>query len=136
MARPGYSLGVTRPQSIILNLAHSGPLVAFAAHTRKIQLPQRGKIIGIGLNVGARGGTHATSTIDVQANGVSLLSGVFNVASLTPGTPVQKEIADLVAGAASVAKDAVISIILAESGGSSPTFSDADLQIDYQPLGE
>jgi hypothetical protein len=136
MARPGYSLGITRPQSIIISLASMGPLVAFAAHTKKIQLPQRGKIIGIGLNVGARGGTHSTSTVDVLANGVSLLSAVFDVAALTPGTPVQKEIANLVAGAASVAKDAVISVVLAESGGSSPTYSDADLQIDYQPLGE
>lgn len=141
MARPGYALGMPRPLSIVVALAHSGPLVAFAAHTAKVRLPQRGKIIGITLNIGAKGGTHSTSTVDVLkattgGSGTSLLAALFDAAALTAGTPVDKEGTALAAAADEVAKDQEIRVTLAESGGTSPTYSDATLQIDYVPLGD
>lgn len=140
MARPAYSLGAKaggggQVKSLVVCLKDnvSG---AFGAVTRKLQMPESGKIIGIHLNVAGRGGTHSTSTLDVLAGATSLLGAVFNVASLTPGTPVDKEGSDLSAAAASVAKDTVLSFTTAESGGSSPTFQGADVQVDYVPLGD
>lgn len=137
MARPGYSLGIgARPASLIVTLAHMGPLVAFAAHTMKIRMPQRGQVIGMTLNVGTRGGTHVTSAVDVQKEGVTMLAATFDVDALTPGTPIDKEGAALAANAAEVAKDATISIVATESGGTTPTWGDAAVQIDYIPLGD
>jgi hypothetical protein len=137
MARPGFSAGIgMRPQSLIITLAPAGPLIAFAAHTGKIRMPQKGQILGMTLNVGARGGTHVTSAIDVQKDGVTMLVATFDVDALTPGTPVDKEGSALAANAASVAKDAVISYVLTEAGGTAPTFGDCTLQIDYIPLGD
>lgn len=137
MARPGLSAGQgLRVQSIIVTLVGAAPLVAFAAHTIKLLMPQTGQFVGATLNIGTRGGTHVTSAIDVQDDGVSILAATFDVDALTPGTPVNKEGSALAAGAASVAKDSVLSIILTESGGTSPTYADATLQLDYIPLGD
>ncbi len=140
MSRPGYSLGAKaggggQVKSLIVSL-HGMGLIAFAAHTRKITMPETGKIIGITLNVAAKGGTHSTSTVDVKKASTSLLAAVFDVAALTAGTKVDKEGTALAAAADSVAKDAVLSVILAESGGSSPTWQGVDIQIDYVALGD
>lgn len=137
MARPGYSIGIpTRPTTLMVTLANMGPLVAFAAHTVKIRMPQRGKIIGMTLNVGTRGGTHVGSALDVQKEGVTMLAATFDVDALTPGTPIDKEGSALAANADPVAKDATISIVTTEAGGTAPTWGDATLQIDYIPLGD
>jgi hypothetical protein len=141
MARPGYSIGTKAGgggsvKSLIVSL-HGMGLIAFAALTRKIALPESGVIQAITLNVAARGGTHSTSTVDVKSGSTSLLTALFDVAALTPGTPVEKLAANLTAtGQAVVAKDAVISIVTAESGGTSPTWQGVDLQIDYVPVGD
>jgi len=137
MARPAFSLAVGRVNTIgPITLAAMGPLVAFAAHTAKVRMPETGKIIGMTLNVGVKGGTHVDSSVDVLDDGVSLLAAVFDVDALTAGTPVDKEGTALAGGAASVAKDSVLSIVLAEAGGTAPTYSDATLQIDYVSLGD
>lgn len=136
MSRPGYSLPMPRPQSLVVTVMGAVALAAFAAHTFKLRMPQRGKVIGVTLNVGARGGTHSTSTLDVLAGATSLLAAVFDVAALTPGTPVDKEGSALSSAADDVAKDAAISIVTAESGGTSPTWNAATVQIDYVPLGD
>lgn len=141
MARPGFGLGTKaggggQVKSLIVSL-HGMGLIAFAALTRKIAMPESGTIIAITLNVAARGGTHSTSTLDVKAGATSLLSVLFDVAGLTPGTPVEKLAANLTAtGQAAIAKDTILSLITAESGGSSPTWQGADLQIDYVPTGD
>lgn len=134
MSRPGYALGMERPQSIVVQIA-GVVSAAFAALTFKVKMPQKAKIIGIDLNVAARGGTHSTSTIDVKAGSTSLLATPFDVAAMTPATAVVKESTALSSAADSVAKDETISVILAESGGSSPVFTGASIQIDYIPLG-
>ena len=64
------------------------------------------------------------------------MSAAFDVAALTPATMVHKEIASLVAGAASVDRNTEMSIVTAESGGTSPTWADVTVQVDYIPLGE
>lgn len=136
MSRPGYALGMERPQTLIVALAHSGANVAFAAHTRKITMPQRCKIIGITLNIGVKSGTYVTATVDVKSGSTSLLTALFDAAALVAATKVDKEGSALAAAADDVAKDATISVVLAESGGTSPVYADADLQIDYVPLGD
>jgi len=140
MARPGYSLGVKsgggQVKSLMVTLAHMGPLVAFAAHSMKVRMPETGAIIGMTFNVGTRGGTHVTSALDVLNGAVSLLAATFDVDALTPGTPIDKEGSALAAGAASVAKDSTLVFTTSESGGTSPTWGDATLQIDYVPLGD
>lgn len=137
MSRPGYSLGAgVRPQSLIVPLVAGPTAQAFAALTVKAKLPQKGKIIGIDLNFASKGGTHSTSTVDVQDDGVSLLGAPFDVAGTAAGTTIAKEGSDLAAGAAAVAKDSVLSVVLAEAGGSSPTWGGASVQIDYIPLGD
>ena len=111
-------------------------LATFAAHTLKVALPSRAKLIGAMVNVGLRGGTHVTSTLDIKNGSTSLLASTFDLAALTPGTPVHKEIAGLAAGAADVAQNVEISIVTAESGGTSPTWADVTVQIDYVDLGD
>lgn len=140
MARPGYALGMQRPKSLNVAL-HGMGLIAFAALTRKITMPERGKIIGITLNVSAKGGTHSTSSLDVLKATVggsptSLLTAVFDVAALTAGTKVDKEGSAIAAAGDEVAKDQELRLVTAESGGTSPTWQGADVQIDYVPLGD
>lgn len=135
MARPGYALGMPRPQSLIITLI--GPtLAAYIAQDFAFLMPQRAKVIGVFMNVAAVGGTLSTATVDVLQGTTSLLTAVFDVAAATPGTPVNKEIASLVAGALEVAKDTVMHAKMAVSGGSSPTASGLTIQIDYVPLGD
>jgi len=124
-----------RPQSIVLALTAAN-LEATVAGTRKLRMPQRGKIIGATLNLGLKGGTHGTNTLDILSGATSLLAAAFDVAAAVAGTPIDKEGSDLAAAAADVAKDATISVAVAVSGGSSPTWGAATLQIDYVPLGD
>jgi hypothetical protein len=140
MARPGYSTGVkggAQVKSLIVTL-HGMGLIAFTALTRKIQMPESGKIIGVHLNVAAKGGTFppGAATLDVQDAGVSVLAVPFDVEALVAGTPVDKEGSDIAAAGDVVPKDAVISIVTAVTGGTSPTWQGADLQIDYVSLGD
>lgn len=136
MARPAVSLGIHAPRTLNLSILCGAALAPFTAATLKLRMPQTGQVIGVTLNVGQRGGTHATSTVDVRNGAATLLGAVFDVAALTPATPVDKEGANLAAAAASVAKDSTINIVVAVSGGSSPTWADATVQIDYIPLGD
>lgn len=138
MARPAFSIGSQiRPQTLIVSLLNGAALAAFPpVNSQKIRMPQKGQITGITLNVGSRGGTHVTSTIDVKAGATSLLAALFDVAALTPGTQVDKEGAALAAAAASVAKDAVLSLVYNQASGTSPTWTDVTVQIDYIPLGD
>jgi hypothetical protein len=142
MSRPGYSLGAKaggggQVKSLIVTL-HGMGLIAFTALTRKIQMPETGKIVGIHLNVAAKGGTFppGAATLDVKDGADSVLGAAFDVEALVAGTPADKEGSDLAAAADVVAKDAVISIVTAVTGGTSPTWQGADLQIDYVPLGD
>ena len=139
MARNGYPV-IHSVRTMNVCLAASGPLVAFASGTRKIIMPGRGKVIGVSLNLQGKGGTHVTSTVDVQDDGVSILTAPFNVATAVAGTPQSKEASPggtgLAAAADDVRKDSVISIIMAEAGGTAPTFQGADLQIDWMPLAD
>jgi hypothetical protein len=143
MARPGYSLAVKGGgggQVKTLNVTlHGMGLIAFEALTRKIVMPETGQIVGITLNAAAKGGTFpgsAAATVDVLAGATSVLAAKFDAEALVAGTPASKEGSALAAAAASVAKDTVISIATAVSGGTSPTWQGADIQIDYVPLGD
>lgn len=136
MSRPGYALGMNRVLSLIVTLAPLGALTSFAAMSLKLRMPQTGKIVGMSLNVAARGGTHVASAVDVSNAGTSLLAATFDVDALTPGTVVDKEGTALAAGADSVAKDAELRITSTEAGGTTPTWQGATLQIDYVPLGD
>lgn len=138
-SRPKYSLGTKAGgsvKSLVVTLLGGSALATFAAHTLKVALPERAKLIGVMVNVGLRGGTHSTSTLDVKNGSTSLLGTAFDVAALTPATPVHKEIASLASGAAEVAQNTEISIVTAESGGTSPTWADVTVQIDYVALGD
>lgn len=135
MARPSVSAGLgLKVATLIVTLAPLGALTAFAAMSLKLRMPQRGKILGMSLNVAARGGTHVTSAVDVSNAGTSLLAAAFDIDALTPGTIVDKEGSALAAGADDVAKDAEIRITSTEAGGTSPTWQGATVQIDYLPL--
>lgn len=140
MARPGYALGIkgggAQVKTLSFSLLAGSALVAFTAATLKMRMPETGKVIGATLNVGQRGGTFATGTIDVRNGATSLLGAPFDVAALTPATPVDKEGANLSAAADSVAKDSTITVVVAVAGGSSPTYSDVTLTVDYVPLGD
>lgn len=135
MARPGYNLGSVRPVSLAITLVSALAAQAFAAGSFKLRMPQRGKIIGMTLNLGATGGTYSTGTLDVLNGATSLLAAPFNVAAAVAGTPIDKEGAALAAAADDVAKDSTIVVTAAVSGGSSPTWGAVTLQIDYVPLG-
>lgn len=140
MARPAFSMGVKaggggQVKSLVLTLAGM-TLEAFASRTFKLRMPEQGKVVGVTMNVAAKGGTHSTSTIDVQEGSTSLLASTFDVAGATAGTPVDKEGSGVAAAADPVAKDAEIRIVCTESGGTSPTVAGLTVQIDYVPLGD
>lgn len=134
MARPAYSAGQgLRPQSIVLILL-SGALQAFtnAQIYANVLLPQSGTVVGVNFNVGAKGGTHSTSTIAVKIGASTVAT--LNVASAVAGTPQQVEGSSL--ANTSFAKDAALTLVAAQSGGTSPTASDITVQIDYVPTGD
>lgn len=142
MSRPGYALGAKaggggQVKSLIVTL-HGMGLIAFTALTRKIQMPETGKIVGIHFNVAAKGGTFppGAATLDILKASTSLLTAAFDCEAIVAGTPVDKEGTALSAAADSVAKDAVISLTTAVTGGTSPTWQGVDVQIDYVPLGD
>ncbi len=139
MARPGYSLatksGGGSVKSLIVSIAGM-TLETLVARTSKIAMPETGKIIAITTNVAAKGGTPGTDTLDVLAGATSLLAAVFNLNTIVAGTPVEKVGSALSAAADSVAKDTVLSIVTAQSGGTTPTIAAATIQIDYVPLGD
>jgi hypothetical protein len=141
MSRPAYSLGVKSGgggdiRSLVVTIA-GGSATAFTdGVTFKLRMPERGKVVGVTMNVGARGGTHSASAIDVTAGATSLLAAPFDVEAATPGTPVDKEGSALSSAAADVAKDTALAVVLSESGGTSPTVTALTVQIDYVPLGD
>ncbi len=137
MSRPGYAIGIGagRVKTLTFSALCGSALAAFTAATWKLHAPEGEQVVGITLNVGQRGGTHATSTVDVKQGSTSFLGALFDVAALTPGTPVEKEGSNLTA-APTFAKDAILSAVVAVSGGTTPTWADVTVQIDYVPLGD
>lgn len=134
-ARPKYNGGSAQPRSLIISILAGAALAAFEAHTLKFIMPCKAKIVGIRLNVGLKGGTYSVATLDVQKGGVTMLGAAFDVAASVAATPIDKEIADLAANADPVAANAELSVVTAVTGGTSPTWADATVQIDYVPLG-
>jgi hypothetical protein len=122
-------------KSLVVTL-YGAVLAAYTAGSAKLTMPERGKIVGITMNVGGKGGTHSTSTLDVLEGATSLLAALIDVAAATAGTPVQVEGSGLAAAADVVAKDAELVFTMAESGGSSPTAKLLTVQVDYVPLGD
>lgn len=135
MARPKFAVGMPGIRKIALALTAAN-LEAFVAGTRKLVMPATGKVVAVTLNVGLLGGTYNIGTVDVLDDGVSILVAAFDVAAAVAGTPINKETTALAAGAASVAKDSVLSIAAAVTTGTSPTWGCATLEIDYVPLGD
>lgn len=135
MARPAYSTGMIQPVTFLFNLIPGTALVAPAASTQKMRIPANLKVIGVTANAGQKGGTFGTTAIDVQVGGVTILTTTIDAAAAVAGTPVDREGSGLAAGAASVAKDAILSVVVTTSGGTSPTWADVTVQIDAIPLG-
>lgn len=135
MARPKFAVGMPGIRKLIVTITGS-VLEAFIAGTSKISMPCTGKVVGVGLNIGAVGGTYSVATLDVTKDGTSILTAAFDVAAAVGGTPIQKEGTALAAGAASVAAGAVIGLTTAVTGGTSPTWRLAVVEIDYVPLGD
>ena len=136
-ARPKYNQGSAQPHSLVLSALQFQALTAFAAYTAtgKLVIPCRAKIIGVRLNYNREGGTFSVATLDVLVGGVSILAAAFDVAAMVAGTPADKEVADLTAAAADVAANSQVTFTTTESGGTSPTWADVTIQIDYVPLG-
>ena len=135
MSRPGYSAGQgLRPQSIVIPILAGAALTAFANGKTyaNILIPQSGKIIGVNFNVGGKGGTFSTGTVAVK-NGANTVC-TLNAASAVAGTPTQVEGSSL--SNTDLVKDGTLTLVSAESGGTSPTWQDVTIQIDYIPTGD
>jgi hypothetical protein len=133
MARPGYSLGISSGvKSLLLTLAHIGPLVAFSAMTLKVRMPESGVIVGVTFNVAAKGGTHSNSALAVQNAGNVVAT--IDVDAAVAGTPSDVEGSSL--ANTTIVKDAVLSFVTTESGGTSPTWQGATVQVDYVRSGD
>lgn len=134
MARPfvGAGSGV-QVASLTLTALVGAALTAFAdnAALAKLVAPCKMKIIGVSTSVGAVGGTHDTSELDIKVGGNSLLAAPFDVST---AAVTSKEGSGLSTYADAVAKDAEIVVSLAEDSGSSPTWKDVVIQIDYIPV--
>lgn len=136
MARPKFSLGIAQSvRSMTVTLAGMAA-VAFGSATFKVALPSRAKVVGVSFNAGAKGGTHSTSTIDVKNGSTSLLASTIDVAAAVAGTPVERNGTTMSTAADDIAQGTAISIVCAESGGTSPTLTAATLTIEYVPLGD
>lgn len=137
MSRPGYSTGIKGAgiKTLLIPFLHAGPLVTWAAHTLKFRAPESGIVVGVTVNVEAKGGTHSVSTLDVKQGSTSLLAAAFDIFAAVAGTPIDKEGATL-ATTPTFAKDATLSIVTTESGGTSPTAQGVTVQIDYVPTGD
>lgn len=133
MSRPAYSTAIAaRIKTIALVLAPFGALTAFAAHTGKIRAPESGRIVGLSSNIGARGGTHVTSALAVATAGGTV--GTFDVDTQVAGTLTDIEGTSL--ANTEFAKDSTISVVTTEAGGTSPTWQNVILTIDYVPIGD
>jgi hypothetical protein len=126
-----------QPHSIVFNAACGQALAAYTAYAKlfNIIIPANYKVIGVTLIIGRKGGTYSVATLDVTVGGTTILGAVFDVAAAVAGTAINKEVANLAAGAASIAADAVLNVVTTESGGTSPTWGDVTLQIDVVPIG-
>lgn len=136
-ARPVYNLGTNQPRSLLFTALQFATLQAFIANAAngKLVLPSRAQIIGVRLNINRKGGTFSVATLDVLAGGVSILAAPFDVAAAVAGTPIDKEIASLTAASQNLAANTQITFTTTESGGTTPTWADVSVQIDYVPLG-
>jgi hypothetical protein len=135
MSRPGYSAGQgLRPQSIVIPILAGAALTAFAnAKTyANVLAVQSGKVIGVHFNIGGKGGTFSTGTVAVK-NGSNTIC-TLNAASAVAGTPSEVEGSSL--SNTDFSKDSVFTLVSAESGGTSPTWQDVTIQIDYIPTGD
>jgi hypothetical protein len=126
MAAPLFDAAVAKVQSIILSYPGSN---GASASVFKFQNPQKWQIIRVAAHNKAKGGTQGVSTLDVQVGGVSVLSAAIDLTG-TADTFIEGTLA---ASPTVVAKDSVITVPLTITGGTSPTISDAHVQIDYIP---
>lgn len=135
MSRPGYSAGQgLRPKSIVIPMLAGAALTAFAnAKTyANVLAVESGIVVGIHFNVGGKGGTFSVGTVAVK-NGSNTIA-TLNAASAVAGTPVEVEGTSL--ANTSFSKDSIFTLLSAESGGTSPTWQDVTIQIDYIPTGD
>jgi hypothetical protein len=113
-ATPNYS--ASNPSVVVLPFHISGQYAATTAGVVKFNLPFRARLIGIGANARASGGTSPTLTVDLKVGGSTILTAPI---SITAGTYAEGAIgtSSQIPDEASVTVDLTI-------GGTSPTWND------------
>lgn len=113
-ATPNYA--ASNPSVVVIPFHISGQYTATTAGVVKFNLPFRARLIGIGANARASGGTSPTLTVDLKVGGVSILTTPI---SITAGTYAEGAIGT----SSQIADEASVTIDL-NIGGTSPTWND------------
>ncbi|MBF0093986.1 MAG: hypothetical protein HQL34_05515 [Alphaproteobacteria bacterium] len=107
--------GIATPGVFALPLLIAGQRTATAVAVARFTLPFAVKLLGVSASARASGGTTPTLTVDVQDDGVSVLS--------TPLAVTAGAVAEGTVSAAAVADESEITVDLA-IGGTNPTWDD------------
>jgi hypothetical protein len=113
-ATPNYT--ASNPSVLVIPFHISGQYTATTAGVVKFNLPFRARLVGIGTNARASGGTSPTLTVDLKVTGVSILTAPISV---TAGT-----YAEGVIGTSSQIPDEASVTVDLNIGGTSPTWND------------
>ena len=112
------NLSVATPGVVLVAVHLPGQYTADVTGVTRIKLPFPAKVLGVSAAARASGGTSPTLTVDVQDDGVTILSSPVSV---TAGT-----VAEATLASTSIADESVITLNLAITG-TSPTWDDVDV---------
>jgi hypothetical protein len=115
------------PMLLVIPLTLNRQYNATTANAARVRLPCDARLVDAAFAVRASGGTSPTLTIDVQDDGVTLLTTPTPV---TAAGGIQE--ASIVANPV-IAKDSVIALNLA-IGGTSPTFDDITATLTFERM--
>lgn len=111
---------ISQPGVVVIPFHISGQYTTSTTAVIKFAMPFKCRLIGVGANARASGGTSPTLTVDLLDDGVSTLSAAI---SITAGTYSEGTITNAV-----VADESVMTVNLA-IGGTSPTWNDITVLI-------
>lgn len=113
---PNYSTAI--PGVVVVPVHLSGQYTADVTAVAKIKLPFRAQIVGVSATARASGGTTPTLTVDVQDDGVTVLTAPV---AITAGA-----VAEAALATATIADESIVTIDLAITG-TTPTWDDIDV---------
>lgn len=125
MASPGYTPNVVETETRDINVSGAAFAVANTTAWKSLLNGQTNIVTAFSMRARAKGGTHATSNF-VLKQGANVI-GTIAYGGVTAGVRAE---ATIVSTFARVEKGVELTIDVVETGGSSPTLTDIDIQIE------